>query len=145
MNNQKTRSVLAYIFNVLGAIIVLVMKDSTKKTKFHAAQAFTVYIVFYIARVIAGFIPGHLVSAILNILCFVLVIMGIVKAANDDAEPKLPVIGDWAESIFKGIIESGVDDEIATTYTTEGSNDNPIEYTATETNENSTEENHEEQ
>ena len=43
MNNEKTKSVLAYIFGLIGGLIVLMMKGSEKRTKICAAQSCLLY------------------------------------------------------------------------------------------------------
>ena len=57
MNNEKTKSVLAYLFVIIGGLIVLMMKDSERRTKICAAQSVTIFIVFFIIRFVSGFIP----------------------------------------------------------------------------------------
>ena len=123
MDNQKVRAVLAYLFSPIGAIIVLLVKDSTKKTRFHAAQALTLIIAYMIASFVAAFIQLAIVNGALSICYLVLMILGIVRAAGSEENDKLPYIGDWAESIFKKQIEEGPDDVPEAT-TAEASNEN---------------------
>ena len=101
MNNEKTKSVLAYIFGLIGGLIVLMMKGSEKRTKICAAQSITIALIYYIVRVAYGFIP-------FNIPFFdyiVASIIGIVKACNDNEEPEISGIGEIAKSLFKKQIE----------------------------------------
>lgn len=106
MNNEKTKSVIAYIFGIIGGLIVLMMKDSERRTKLCAAQSITIFIAFYIIRFAYGFIPFNIpyFEYILNGIYIVAMIFGIVKACSDD-DPEIPVIGDLATSIFKKQIE----------------------------------------
>jgi len=60
MNNEKTKSVLAYIFGLIGGLIVLMMKGSEKRTKICAAQSITIALIYYIVRVAYGFIPFNI-------------------------------------------------------------------------------------
>ena len=107
MNNEKTKAVLAYLFGVIGGLIVLMMKDSERRTKICAAQSVTIFIVFFIIQFVSGFIPLSIpyFEYILNGIYVVAMIVGIVKACGD-GEPEIPVIGDWATSIFKKQIEN---------------------------------------
>ena len=52
MNNEKTKSVLAYIFGLIGGLIVLMMKGSEKRTKICAAQSITIVFKIHIFYVI---------------------------------------------------------------------------------------------
>ncbi len=100
--SEKGKSFLAYIFTWVGGLIVLFgMKDNTRNTKIHAAQAIVIgigYMVIYaIYRVIPIYIPFF--STIIYGLYIVLVIIGIVKA-NKEEDPELPVVGKIAMSMF---------------------------------------------
>lgn len=99
MNNEKTKSVLAYIFGLIGGLIVLMMKGSEKRTKICAA--------YYIVRVAYGFIPFNIpfFDYIVSGLYLVASIIGIVKACNDNEEPEISGIGEIAKSLFKKQIE----------------------------------------
>lgn len=106
MNNQKTKSVIAYIFGIIGGLIVLMMKDSEKNTKIHAAQSITIFLGYYIIKFAYAFIPFNIpyFRYILSGIYIVCIIVGIVKACNEDS-PEIPVIGDIATSLFKKQIE----------------------------------------
>lgn len=100
--SEKGKAILAYIFTWIGGLIVLFgIKDNTRNTKVHAAQAIVIgvgYMLIYaIYRIIPVYIPFF--STIVYGLYLVLVIIGIVKA-NKEEDPELPVIGKVAMSIF---------------------------------------------
>lgn len=100
--NEKTKSILAYLFGWLGGLIVLfAAKDSTRNTKFHAAQAIVIGLAYTIINVIYSIIPITIpfFSTLLWGVYIVAIIMGIVKA-NKDEDPELPVVGNLAKSIF---------------------------------------------
>lgn len=107
MNKQKTRAIIAYIFSFIGGLIVLLMKDSERNTKIHAAQSITTFIAYYIIKfgyaVTPFTVPGF--EYILSGMYLIIILIGIIKAYNDDA-PEIPVIGDLATSIFKKQIEN---------------------------------------
>ncbi|HCQ56150.1 MAG TPA: hypothetical protein DIU30_07425 [Clostridiales bacterium] len=107
MNNEKTKSVLAYIFGLIGGLIVLMMKGSEKRTKICAAQSITIALIYYIVRVAYGFIPFNIpfFDYIVSGLYLVASIIGIVKACNDNEEPEISGIGEIAKSLFKKQIE----------------------------------------
>ena len=96
--SEKTKSILAYLFGWVGGLIVLLgMKDSSRNTKFHAAQS----IVISVATIIIGFIP---VVNFLSIAGVVFMILGIIKATKENEDPKLPLIGDLTENLFGKMI-----------------------------------------
>ena len=109
--DRKGRGLLAYLLGWLGGVIVLFgFKDNDRKTTFHACQAITLslsqYVVVLAISIISGIMAATIgigigfLSGIINILYIVLLIMGIVKAWNDEPDPKLPVIGDLTEKFF---------------------------------------------
>ena len=106
MNNEKTKSVLAYILGIIGGLIVLMMKDCEKRTRICAAQSITIFIAYYILRFAFRFIPLNIphIRYILIILYIAAIVIGIIKACSDD-DPEIPVIGELATSIFKKQIE----------------------------------------
>ena len=107
MNNEKTKAVLAYIFGLIGGIVVLIIKDTEQRTKICAAQSITMSLLFYILQFASSFIPFSSIlpiGFILNVLYLVAIIVGIVKACGDD-NPEIPIIGNLAMSIFKKQIE----------------------------------------
>ena len=106
MDNEKTKSVIAYIFGIISGVIILVMKETEQKTSIHAAQSITICLSYYILNIGYKFIPFGIpfFNYALTGIYFVAIIYGIVKACKDE-EPELPVIGDLAKNIFKKQIE----------------------------------------
>lgn len=105
--NEKTKSILAYVFGWLGGLIVLFgVKDNERNTKFHAAQAIVIGVAYLIITTAYRFIPIVIpfFGTAMWILYLVLMVMGIIKA-NKEEEPELPVVGDIAKSIFGKKIE----------------------------------------
>lgn len=107
MNNEKTKSVIAYIFGLIGGLIVLLMKDSEKNTKVHAAQSIIIFLAYYIIKFAYGFIPFVIpyFEYIISGIYIIAIIIGIVNACNDNS-PEIPIIGNIATSIFKKQIEN---------------------------------------
>ena len=99
---EKGKAILAYIFTWIGGLIVLFgMKDNTRNTKIHAAQAIVIGIGYMIIVAVLKFIPVKIPfsSTLTYGLYMVLIIIGIVKANNEE-DPELPVVGNIAKSIF---------------------------------------------
>lgn len=107
MNDEKTKSVIAYIFGLISGFIILLMKDTQRNTRIHAAQSITIFIAYYIIKFAYGFVPFGIpyFEYILNAMYFLAIIVGIVKACDNNNEPEIPVIGDIAKKIFKKQIE----------------------------------------
>lgn len=105
--SEKGKSILAYIFTWIGGLIVLYgMKDNEKNTKLHAAQAIVIGIGYMVIVAVYRFVPIKIpfFSTIMYGLYAVLVILGIVKANNEE-DPELPVVGGIAKSIFSKKLE----------------------------------------
>ncbi len=104
--NQNVRGVLAYIFGLIGAAIVLAAyKDNDSRTKFNCYQSITITIINVVASIliaiIANLIPFiSFVGSIISVLLFVCMIIGAVKAYKEE-DCELPVISDLTRNIFK--------------------------------------------
>lgn len=107
VNNEKTKSVIAYLFGLISGLIILLMKDTEEKTRIHAAQSITIFLAYYIVKFAYGFIPFAIpyFEYILKGVYLVAIVTGMVKACSSD-EPEIPVIGNIAKSIFKKQIEN---------------------------------------
>ena len=120
--DQKVRGVLAYVFSILGGIIVLcAFKDNTKETNFNACQSIVLGVAYFIISIVLGFILGfiagiiaatgvpflgflrviiNIVSWALRIGFLALSVIGIVRAYQE-TEFNIPLIGDLTKKIFK--------------------------------------------
>ena len=120
--DQKVRGVLAYVFSILGGIIVLcAFKDNTKETNFNACQSIVLGAIYFILSVVVGFVLGfiygilvaagapfagflqviiNLVSWALRIGFLALSLIGIIRAYQE-TEFSIPLIGDLTKKIFK--------------------------------------------
>lgn len=87
---NKTMAIIAYI---IFLIPLLAAKDSAF-ARYHTNQGLVLLITVIAANVILGIIPiiGWLLLPLVNLALFVLMILGIVNAANGEAKP-LPIIG----------------------------------------------------
>lgn len=104
---EKGKPILAYVFGWVGGLIILLgFPESSKNTKIHAAQSIIISGVFTIVFIIYGLLPIYslLLSTALRGLYIVLMILGIIKAAKEDENPKLPIVSDIAESLFGSTI-----------------------------------------
>ena len=97
-SNDKLMGVLAYI-GILFIVPLLAAKDS-KFARFHANQGLVLFItdvvLFIAAGIIDGFLPviGGLINLAAYVVAIVLMILGIVNAANGE-EKELPIIGQY--------------------------------------------------
>lgn len=105
--DDKIKAILGYVI-VICAIVFLCVDDSGKHARFHYAQAICLWVVG-IAGGILGIIPflGIVIAAIVSCAVFVLAVWGIIKVAQDETDPSIPVLGDIAYAIFGSTIEKG--------------------------------------
>lgn len=104
---DKIKAILGYVI-VICAIVFLCIDDSGKHARFHYAQAICLWVVG-VAGGILGIIPflGVVIAAVVSCAVFVLAVWGIIKVAQDEADPSIPVLGDVAYAIFGSTIEKG--------------------------------------
>jgi len=106
--DEKMKAILAYILGWLGGLIVLfALKDNERNTKIHAAQAIVLSGGLFVVIMVYNMLPIYIfgISSILNVLYLVAMVMGIVRAYNEQ-EPELPVVGDIAKNLFKKQIDA---------------------------------------
>ena len=104
---EKGKAIIAYVFGWIGGLIVLVgLKDSTRDTKFHAAQAIVASAGYMLITIAYSILPIYIpfLSTALWILYLLIVVFGIIKATKEE-NPEIPVIGSIAKSIFGKVIE----------------------------------------
>ncbi|MBR3210877.1 MAG: hypothetical protein IKF71_02945 [Bacilli bacterium] len=110
--SSKGKGVLSYLLGWVGGLITLfAFKDNNRKDVFHACQAITISVAQLAATIVIAVISAVLATVtgvslgfvgwIIDILYCILVILGLVKVLNDEADPKLPVVGDITEKIFE--------------------------------------------
>lgn len=101
-SNEKVYGVLGYI-GIL--FLVPLLAGKTEFSKFHANQGLVLFLADIVLGVLIGItagvlgllgvigvVLGSIVSGALGLVIFVLMIMGIINAANGEMKP-LPVIG----------------------------------------------------
>lgn len=104
--NQNVRGVLAYIFQVIGPVIVLAgYKDNDSRTKFNCYQSLTLTIINIGCSFVLGILGYFLdffgfLRYLAAVLIFVCCIIGAVKAYKEQ-DVELPVISDLTRNIFK--------------------------------------------
>ena len=113
---DKGRGILAYLLSWVGGLIVLYgMPDSKKKERIHGAQSIIAGLAFMIAFIITsiiassmntitylyggGYIPILIFRLIFGGLYVAIIIMGLIKVANE-ADPNLPLLGKLASIMF---------------------------------------------
>ena len=104
--NDKSNTILFSILSYIGILwlIPLLVEKNDKVVRFHVNQGIVLFIFDIIGSIAVGilsaifvFIPvisflGVVIASLFGILCFVLMIIGIVNAANKSEKP-LPIIG----------------------------------------------------
>ena len=105
--DNKTLSIVSYITLIGWLIAYLSGKEKANDLlKYHLKQAFGLLIVSIIVNVILSivltFIPALSALSYIGILFFVLMILGIINAANEVKKP-LPIIGKAFENQFSFI------------------------------------------
>lgn len=109
---ERYKGVLAYLLGLIGPLVVLFgLKDNTKLTKTHAAQALTIQIISFVTSMVLSilqFIPVIRYLAYIGyaipVLLFALQIAGAIKAYHEE-EFDIPLVSDWAKKIFGKQIE----------------------------------------
>lgn len=111
--NDQSNTILFSILSYIGILwlIPLLVEKNDKVVRFHVNQGIVLFIFDIIGSIAVGilsaifvFIPvisflGVVIASLFGILCFVLMIIGIVNAANKSEKP-LPIIY-WQISNFK--------------------------------------------
>ena len=104
--NDQSNTILFSILSYIGILwlIPLLVEKNDKVVRFHVNQGIVLFIFDIIGSIAVGilsaifvFIPvisflGVVIASLFGILCFVLMIIGIVNAANKSEKP-LPKIG----------------------------------------------------
>ena len=91
--DKKVTGILAYI-TLIGWLIAFLAGDK-EGAKFHLNQALVLILVFFVASLVVGFIPGFvgsILSAAVSICQLVFWVMGLVSAIKEEEKP-LPLIG----------------------------------------------------
>lgn len=104
--NDQSNTILFSILSYIGILwlIPLLVEKNDKVVRFHVNQGIVLFIFDIIGSIAVGilsaifvFIPvisflENVIASLFGILCFVLMIIGIVNAANKSEKP-LPIIG----------------------------------------------------
>lgn len=112
---EKTQSIIAYLLGIIGGVLVLfVLPDSTKKTRFDAAQALVLGVIFFIIRnfyspivtllTLGHFSGSYLVSSAITV-AYILVSLYAILRVNKGEEVELPVISGLATSLLGSFID----------------------------------------
>lgn len=101
-SNEKVYGILGYI-GIL--FLVPLLAGKTEFSRFHANQGLVLFLADIVLGVLIGItvgvlsllgvigvVLGSIISGVLGLVIFVLMIMGIINAANGEMKP-LPVIG----------------------------------------------------
>lgn len=101
--NSKGKGLISYLLGWIGGLLVLVaFDDNTKDDVMHAAQSIVMcglYVILSFACLIFFFILP-LIFFIPAVLYITFIVIGIINVL-EEKDPRLPVVGDIAEAIFK--------------------------------------------
>ncbi len=103
VDEGKTIAIISYI-TFIGLIIAFVM-NSEKKNAFaayHIRQSLGITLCYVIVWILASLLYIPILYFILYLALFVLVILGLVAAAQGEMKP-VPVVGPMFQDWFKGI------------------------------------------
>ena len=95
---------LAYLFCLLGGIVMLVGGGTNKFVKWAAAQSITMWALYFILWIVLGFIHLWLLYPIVWIVWLVLWVWTFVTGFQGK-EVRIPGIGDLTASIFKSVLQ----------------------------------------
>lgn len=101
--NANTAAVVCY-FTFIGWLIAyfaIYKNEKTSLASFHLRQTLLLYILLFAVNIPGYWMPQGLI-ALLDITWFLLWLWGFFNAINDHEYP-LPLIGKWAQKLFKGI------------------------------------------
>lgn len=99
VEENKVITFLSYL-GIL-ALIPLLVKTDSKFAQFHAKQGIVLFVVWFLASWIAGFIPligWFLVAPIVSIAGIVLAILGLINVAKGEMK-ELPIIGEIVKKV----------------------------------------------
>ncbi len=105
------KGLISYLLGWIGGLIVIsAMKNNTKNDIMNAAQGIVISIANIVVSIASAFVSNYIpfFSLGVSILFLTITIIAIVNVINDK-DPKLPVIGDIAESMFAGQLEKAAD------------------------------------
>lgn len=105
ITNGKTMAIVAYL-TIIGFIVAYIInrdKDNSF-TKYHLRQGLGVGLSAIIAPMFAplGLGLGAVLSSLLGLLCLVMLITGVINAANGQTKPVI-ALGQFFEEWFEGI------------------------------------------
>jgi len=110
-DNGRTVALVSYL-TIIGWVVAYVMYSSQKTAlgAFHLRQSIALFIIgfmLYVLNMIFFFVPFlwwviNIALAVAGVGLFVLWIIGLVAAVNGEQKP-VPVIGQKAQEIFKGL------------------------------------------
>lgn len=103
---DKSKGVLAYVFSLVGGLIFLLSKDSSKNVKIHSAQSIVIFLGYIILTAIYQVNPFRIpmVSTAIFVIYILAIVFGIGKVYSEE-DPELPIIGEIAKKIFGKQIE----------------------------------------
>jgi len=100
---QNVAAGLAYLFCLLGGIVMLVGGGTNKFVKWAAAQSITIWALYFILSFVLTFVHLYLLWPILWILALVIWVWTTVTGFQGK-EVRVPGVASLTESIFKTVL-----------------------------------------
>ncbi len=91
--DEKTKQILAYVFGPIGGLVFFLLNDSSKETKYHAAQSLVIGVIAFVL----AFIPY--LYFLVGPAALVFLVLGIIRVVNEE-DPKLPGVSNIVDAIF---------------------------------------------
>jgi len=101
--SSKLWAFFAYLFSIIGFILVYALKKHDRFAMYHAKQSLVLFIGGILIWVFTSIINhilfiGVIISSILNLLWGILWIIGLIYALSGQEKP-LPIIGQFSQKI----------------------------------------------
>lgn len=93
---SKLFAFLAYLLNIVGFIIVLLVKKDDKFAMYHAKQSLVLFVAWVVICVVGLVIP--FILPIGGLLLLILWVIGVINALTGKEKP-LPLIGKYGEKL----------------------------------------------
>ena len=97
---------LAYLFGIIGGIVMLVGGGTNKFVKWAACQSITLGVVYFVVYFAISILAGVLHMGVLGLVAMIAGLLYLVAwiytviFAFQGKEVRLPLIGDWTQAIF---------------------------------------------
>ncbi|SFT75499.1 hypothetical protein SAMN05216474_2183 [Lishizhenia tianjinensis] len=108
MEKNKLPSIITYI-TFIGFVVALVLNndkqgDDKRFNAFHLRQSLGIFIIMAVVSTLLQILHLYTISGLFNLLCFIVIILQIVGAANEEYK-YVPYIGKKIDQTFGRLFE----------------------------------------